>query len=175
MQLITIRPGQGQLVRRVYIEEGADIARASGVVLDREKYSFASWPRPGRDRDEEVAETHPENLKEWVDLMIGLAGHQARSLAFGLGGRQDRSQGCPFHAGALQGIRRERCSLAEINPLIITGDGDVIALDAKINFDGNVLGMPRLMTTATSTKRMRRKEASKYDLVISLDGSTGWR
>ena len=84
---------------------------------------------------EEVAEATPEKiLKEWVDPITGLTDYQARNLAFGLGlsGPSVR-KAVRFMRGLYQAFVEKDCSLAEINPLIVTGDGDILALDAKIN------------------------------------------
>ena len=109
--------------------------------------------------------------------MIGLAGHQARSLAFGLGleGKTVR-KAVHFMQALYKAFVENDCSLAEINPLIITGDGDVIALDAKINFDGNALFRNASLNDYRDLDEEDAKEveASKYDLnYISLDGSIG--
>ena len=88
---------------------------------------------------EVVAEEQPEKiLKEWVDPAVGLSGYQARNLAYGLGleGGTVR-KAVKFMQALYAAFMDNDCSLAEINPLIVTGSGDVIALDAKINFDGN--------------------------------------
>jgi succinyl-CoA synthetase beta subunit len=99
MQLVTHQTGPGgQTVRRVYIEEGCDIARELylGVVLDREKsrLCFMASSEGGMDIEEVAAHTPEKILKEWVDPLIGLADYQARNLAFGLGlVRRQREQG----------------------------------------------------------------------------------
>ncbi len=182
MQLVTHQTGPaGQLVRRVYIEEGADIARELylGVVLDREasKICFMASTEGGTEI-EEVAEHHPEKiLKEWADPAVGLADYQARNLAFGLGLQgASVNKAVKFMKALYAAFVEKDCSLAEINPLVVTGGGDIIALDAKINFDSNALYRhPELVALRdTDEEDPKEIEASKFDLsYISLDGNIG--
>jgi succinyl-CoA synthetase beta subunit len=182
MQLITHQTGPaGQLVRRVYIEEGADIARELylGVVLDREasKICFMASTEGGTEI-EEVAEHHPEKiLKEWADPAVGLADYQARNLAFGLGLQgASVNKAVKFMKALYAAFVEKDCSLAEINPLVVTGSGDIIALDAKINFDSNALYRhPEIVALRdTDEEDPKEIEASKFDLsYISLDGNIG--
>jgi succinyl-CoA synthetase beta subunit len=182
MQLITHQTGPaGQLVRRIYVEEGADIACELylGVVLDRDKRRICFMASTeGGTEIEEVAAEHPEKiLKEWVDPAVGLADYQARNLAFGLGleGASVR-KAVKFMQALYQAFMDKDCSLAEINPLIVTGDGSILALDAKINFDGNALFRhPGLMALRDLDEEDPKEiEASKFDLnYISLDGTIG--
>ena len=182
MQLVTHQTGPGgQKVGRIYIEDGAAIARELylGVVLDREtsKICFMASTEGGMDI-EEVAATHPEKiLKQWVDPLVGLSGFQARNLAFGLGleGRTVR-QASSFMQALYKAFTEKDCSLMEINPLVITEDGDVIALDAKVNFDDNALFRHRdiLELRDYDEEDPKELEASKFDLnYISLDGNIG--
>jgi len=182
MQLVTHQTGPaGQLVRRVYIEEGADIARELylGVVLDREasKICFMASTEGGTEI-EEVAEHHPEKiLKEWADPAVGLADYQARNLAFGLGLQgASVNKAVKFMKALYQAFVEKDCSLAEINPLVVTGGGDIVALDAKINFDSNALHRhPEIVALRdTDEEDPKEIEASKFDLsYISLDGNIG--
>jgi succinyl-CoA synthetase beta subunit len=182
MQLVTHQTGPaGQLVRRVYIEEGADIARELylGVVLDREasKICFMASTEGGTEI-EEVAEHHPEKiLKEWADPAVGLADYQARNLAFGLGLQgASVNKAVKFMKALYAAFVEKDCSLAEINPLVVTGGGDIIALDAKINFDSNALYRhPEIVALRdTDEEDPKEIEASKFDLsYISLDGNIG--
>jgi len=182
MQLITHQTGaDGQLVRRIYVEEGADIARELylGVVLDRDvrRICFMASTEGGTEI-EEVAEATPEKiLKEWIDPVTGLTAYQARNLAFGLGlsGPSVR-KAVKFMLGLYQAFVDKDCSLAEINPLIVTGDGNILALDAKINFDGNAIYRHSDLAELRDLDEEDAKEieASKYDLnYISLDGNIG--
>ena len=182
MTLVTHQTGpEGQLVRRIYIEEGADIATELylGVVLDRDngRLCFMASTEGGTEI-EEVAEHTPEKiLKEWVDPMVGLAGFQARNLAFGLGlTGKTVGKAVKFMQALYRAFVENDCSLAEINPLIITGAGDVLALDAKINFDGNALFRHPGLLEYRDLDEEDAKEvaASEYDLnYISLDGTIG--
>ncbi len=182
MTLITHQTGPaGQLVRRIYVEEGADIDRELylGVVLDRDKNKICFMASTeGGTEIEVVAEEQPEKiLKEWVDPIVGLAGYQARNLAFGLGleGASVR-KAVKFMQALYTAFMDNDCSLAEINPLIVTGSGDVIALDAKINFDGNALyrHSDLLELRDLDEEDPKEIEASKFDLnYISLDGNIG--
>jgi succinyl-CoA synthetase beta subunit len=165
----------------VYIEEGADIARELylGVVLDREasKICFMASTEGGTEI-EEVAEHHPEKiLKEWADPAVGLADYQARNLAFGLGLQgASVNKAVKFMKALYAAFVEKDCSLAEINPLVVTGGGDIIALDAKINFDSNALYRhPEIVALRdTDEEDPKEIEASKFDLsYISLDGNIG--
>ena len=182
MQLVTHQTGpEGQLVRRLYIEEGADIARELylGVVLDRatSRITFMASTEGGMDI-EEVAETHPEKiLKVAVSPLTGLAGFQARQLAFGLGleGKSVRSA-VKFMQGLYDLVVDLDCSIAEINPLVVTKGGDVVALDAKINFDSNALYRhPQLSELRDLDEEDPSEiEASNHGLsFIKLDGNVG--
>ena len=181
MQLVTHQTGpEGQLVKRIYVEEGADIHKELylGVVLDRDKRRICFMASTeGGTEIEEVAESHPEKiLKEWVDPVVGLSGYQARNLAYGLGleGKTVR-KAVKFMQALYQAFVENDCSLAEINPLI-TGSGDVLALDAKINFDSNALFRHKGLVELRDLDEEDAKEveASKYDLnYISFDGNIG--
>jgi succinyl-CoA synthetase beta subunit len=182
MQLVTHQTGPaGQLVRRVYIEEGADIARELylGVVLDREanKICFMASTEGGMEI-EQVAEESPEKiLKEWVEPAVGLSDYQARNLAFGLGLEgKSVNKAVKFMKALYQAFMEKDCALAEINPLVVTGSGDIIALDAKINFDSNAMYRHADIAALRDLDEEDPKEieASKFDLnYISLDGNIG--
>ena len=182
MQLVTHQTGpEGQLVRRLYIEEGADIARELylGVVLDRatSRITFMASTEGGMDI-EEVAATNPEKiLKVAVSPLTGLAGFQARRLAFGLGleGKSVRSA-VKFMQGLYDLVVDLDCSIAEINPLVVTKGGDVVALDAKINFDSNALYRHSQLVELRDLDEEDASEieASNHGLsFIKLDGNVG--
>ncbi len=182
MQLVTHQTGPtGQKVRRLYIEEGAAIDRELylGVVLDRatSRVTFMASTEGGMDI-EEVAEESPEKiLKVAVSPVTGLAGFQARQLAFGLGltGKSVRSA-VKFMMGLYKMVIELDCEILEINPLVLLKDGGIIALDAKINFDGNALFRhPELAELRDLEEEDKSEiEASKYDLsFIKLDGTVG--
>jgi len=142
MQLVTHQTGpNGQRVRRLYIEQGLGIARELylGMVIDRDRRRIALMASvEGGVEIEQVAEKSPEKIRTlYVDPAIGLAAYQARDLAFGLGLGDKRWLGQFVKAlGALYEVFvREDCSLCEINPLVVTKAGDIVALDAKITLD----------------------------------------
>jgi succinyl-CoA synthetase beta subunit len=142
MQLVTKQTGpKGQKVRRLYIEQGVSIDREIYLAMltdrDRRRIAVLASAEGGMDI-EEVAEKSPEKLlKIHVDPLFGLAPYQARSIAFFLGIREKKTQ--KELLKLLDAMYRcyvaEDCSMLEINPLIITKDGGVMALDAKITFD----------------------------------------
>lgn len=182
MQLITHQTGpEGQKVRRLYIEEGAAIDRELylGVVLDRatSRVTFMASTEGGMDI-EEVAEATPEKiLKVSVSPVTGLNGFQARQIAFALGltGKSVRSA-VKFMMGLYKMVIDLDCEILEINPLVLLKDGGIIALDAKINFDGNALFRhPKLVELRDLEEEDKSEiEASKYDLsFIKLDGQVG--
>jgi len=182
MQLVTHQTGpEGQKVRRLLIEEGADIRKELyvGIVVDRvtQKVCVMASSEGGMDI-EEVAASTPEKIhKVFVDPEQGLTDAQADDLA--------RKIGIPEASIAkaravLQGLARSfwdtDASLAEINPLILTGSGEIIALDAKMNFDDNALARHPEITAMRDLDEEDpfEIEASKHDLsYISLDGNIG--
>jgi succinyl-CoA synthetase beta subunit len=142
MQLVTHQTGpNGQKVRRLYVEQGLDIARELylGMVIDRDRRRIALMASvEGGVEIEQVAESTPEKIRTlYVDPAIGLAAYQARDLAFGLGLGDKPKLGKFVKAlGALYELFiGEDCSLCEINPLVVTKAGDIVALDAKVTLD----------------------------------------
>jgi succinyl-CoA synthetase beta subunit len=178
--LVTHQTGpQGRQVRRVLIEQGLDIERELylAMVLDRAQSRVALiCSSEGGVEIEEVAATHPEKiLKESIDPVIGLAPFQCRRLAFALGIPAELTGKT---VAVMQGLYRafDECdaSLAEINPLIVTKDGQVMALDAKMNFDSNAFFRQKGIVALRDLDEedTREVEAGKYDLsYISLDGN----
>ena len=182
MQLVTHQTGpQGQKVRRLLIEEGADIKQEYyvGMVVDRgsQKVALMASSEGGMDI-EEVAASHPEKIHTaFVDPDSGLTDGEADGIA--------RKIGVPEASLAsaravLQGLYRAfwetDASLAEVNPMILTGDGKVVALDAKINFDDNALFRhPEAVAMRDLDEEDPAEvEASKFDLnYIQLDGNIG--
>ncbi|MBK7579351.1 MAG: ADP-forming succinate--CoA ligase subunit beta [Myxococcales bacterium] len=152
MQLVTHQTGPGgQKVRRLYIEQGLDIARELylGLVVDREKKRIAimASTEGGVEIEKVAAETPEKILTEHIDPVLGLGAWQGRKLAFGLGlgeGSPKPKETIKQFGDILAKLGRlfdqEDCSLLEINPLIVTKTGDVVALDSKINFDSNAEG-----------------------------------
>jgi len=182
MQLITHQTGpRGQTVRRLLIEEGADIKKELyvGMVVDRttQRVVLMASADGGMDIEEVAAKTPDRIHKVFVDPGKGLADREADDIA--------REIGIPEGSVAearrlLQGLYRAfdqtDASLAEVNPLILTGDGRVIALDAKLNFDDNALFRhPDIVEMRDLDEEDPAEiEASKFDLsYISLDGNIG--
>jgi succinyl-CoA synthetase beta subunit len=127
---------------------------------------------------EEVAEKTPEKIfKEEVDPVIGLMPFQARRIAFKINIPYEcMNQAVKFMMGLYQAYIEKDCSIAEINPLVLTGDGKVMALDAKLNFDGNALYRQQDVVKYRDLEEEDPKEieASKYDLsYVALDGNIG--
>jgi succinyl-CoA synthetase beta subunit len=182
MRLVSKQTGpEGRLVQRVLIEEAVAIARELylGVVLDRAvglPVMMAS--RFGGMEIEEVAAEHPEAiLKEWFDPSEGLQPFQARKLGFGLGLGGETLKGfLRFVDGLARAYADTDASMAEINPLLITSDGQVLALDAKMTFDDNALFRhPDIVSMRDLAEEDPLEvEASRYDLnYIKLDGAIG--
>ena len=134
----------GVMVRKVYVEEGCDIAKELylGIVLDRERdLPVVMASIEGGVEIEEIAIKEPEKiLKVYADPITGIGNWQARKIAFGLGleGKQVSSC-CKFIISLYELFVKLDCSIVEINPLVVTSDDDIIALDAKINFDSSAL------------------------------------
>ena len=183
MNLVTHQTGaEGQTVRRLLIEQGVDIATELylGMVLDRESATVAVIASAeGGTEIEQVAATTPEAIHTvLVDTRYGLEAYQAREVAFeGLG---LRGRTALRAAGLVQKLYRAFVeldgSLAEINPLVVTGSGGVIALDAKINFDDNALYRHENLVALRDPdeEEPAEREAAKHDLsYIKLDGSIG--
>ena len=144
MQLVTKQTGpKGQKVRRLYIEQGLDIKRELylALLVDREKRKVAVIASNEGGMDiEEVAAKEPEKiLTVHIDPVVGLAAYQVRQLAYflGLGEKQTQKQFRDFVDALYRCFTAEDCSMLEVNPLVVTGDGGVVALDAKITFDDN--------------------------------------
>ncbi|MBF0295416.1 MAG: ADP-forming succinate--CoA ligase subunit beta [Magnetococcales bacterium] len=182
MTLVTKQTGpQGKEVKRVYIEEGCRIARELylGMVIDRAngRVTMMASTEGGMEIEEVAARTPEKILKEAIDPAVGFQAYQARNLAFGLGlvGPQV-NKGVQFMTALYNAFVSCDASLAEINPLVVTEDGDVMALDAKMNFDSNALYRHKdiLELRDLDEENPREVEASKHDLnYISLDGSIG--
>ena len=174
MMLKTPQTGpEGQLVQKVWIEEGSDIAKEYyvGIVLDREKgLPVVMASSEGGMDIEEVAEKTPELiLKAPYVPSEGLAESDARTLAEGIGIPADLvDQAVHFLVGISKVYTQHDRSLAEINPLVTTNDGKVLALDAKINFDPNAMFRHDDLVALRDLAEEDAKEieASKYDLLV---------
>jgi len=146
MQLVTHQTGpEGQKVRRLYIEQGLDIERELylGIVVDRDKrrVAFMASTEGGVEIEKVAHETPEKILTVHIDPAVGLSGYQARKLAFGLGLQKHGKTTVPQFVKLMTKLYdlfvKEDCTLCEVNPLIVTKSGDVVALDGKINFDDN--------------------------------------
>jgi len=182
MKLVSKQTGpEGTLVRKVLVEQGANIARELylGIVLDRAVgLPVLMASKFGGMEIEEVAAEHPEAiLKEHFDPAVGLQAYQARKLGFALELEGDTfKKFVKFVIALARAYAETDASLAEINPLLITGSGDVMALDAKMNFDDNALGRhPDIAAMRDLDEEDPYEvEASKFDLnYIKLDGTIG--
>jgi len=182
MTLVTHQTGpEGRRVKRLLVEEALGIAKELylGIVIDRARECpVVMASTEGGVEIEKVAAEHPELIfKEWVDPDTGLAGFQARKLAFKLGlSGETFKQGVKFLSSLYKAFQSTDASLAEINPLIITTQGNVLALDAKMNFDDNAVPRhPEIQALRDLDEEDPLEvEASKYNLnYIKLDGNVG--
>ena len=182
MQLITHQTGpQGQKVRRLLVEEGADIKKELyvGMVVDRgtQKVVLMASSEGGMDIEQVAAQTPEKIHKVFIDPATGVKDGEADEVARKIGIPE---ASLPQARAALQGLYKAFCatdaSLAEINPLILTGDGRVVALDGKINIDDNAMFRhPELMAMRDLDEEDPAEvEASKFDLnYIQLEGTIG--
>ena len=182
MTLVTHQTGpEGKKVNRLLIEQGVDIARELyiGLALDRTNGRVTVMASTeGGMEVEEVAEKHPEKiLKAAIDPAVGFRPWQARALAYGLGLKDDEvKHAVKFLNALVTAFLDLDCSLLEINPLVVTRQGDVMALDAKINFDDNALYRHPELNELLDLEEENPAEtqAKKFDLsFIQLDGSIG--
>ncbi|MBH8598217.1 ADP-forming succinate--CoA ligase subunit beta [Thermoactinomyces sp. CICC 10523] len=180
--LVTHQTGpEGKEVKRLLIEEGLPIEKEYyvGMVIDRSTSRVVMMAsEEGGTEIEEVAAKTPEKIfKEVIDPATGMLPFQARRLAYRIGIPQDKiNLAAKFMLGLYQAFVENDCSLAEINPLITTKDGRVMALDAKLNFDSNALFRHKdiLEMRDLDEEDPKEVEASKFDLnYIALDGNIG--
>jgi len=181
-RLVTIQTGNdGQPVNQVLIEETCNIARELyvGAVIDRStrRVVLMASTEGGVEIEKVAAETPEKILKTTVNPLTGLQPYQGRELAFGLGleGEQIKEFG-KMLAGLARMFVEKDLSLVEINPLVVTAEGDLLCLDAKINVDDNALyRQPDLLEMRdTSQEDERENRAKEWDLnYISLDGDIG--
>ncbi len=181
-RLVTHQTGpEGKEVLKVYVEEGCDIARELylGIVVDRanECVTIMASTEGGMEIEEVAARAPEKILKQPVDPAAGFQPFHARKLAYGLGLEGDAAKNAQkFIAGLYRAFVETDASLAEINPLVVTSDGRVLALDAKMNFDNNALFRHKDIEALRdeTEEDPRELEASKYGLsYISLDGNIG--
>ena len=180
--LVTHQTGpEGRVVRQVLIEQGCDIARELylGVVVDRGSGRVAVIAsQEGGVEIEEVAARNPEAIhRELIDPLIGLAAFQGRRLAFLLGlPKELTNKAVAFLGGLVRAFHECDASLAEINPLVVTKGGELVALDAKMSFDDNALfRQPAVRGYRDEHEEdPREREAAKFDLsYIALNGNIG--
>jgi succinyl-CoA synthetase beta subunit len=182
MRLVTHQTGpSGQVVQRVLVEQGLKINRElyMGLVIDRssERPVLMVSPDGGVEIEKVAAETPERIFKEYIHPGVGLGSYQTRKLAFALGleGAQIGQAG-KFMTAVYEAFKATDASLVEINPLIVTEDGNLLALDAKMNFDDNALYRhPDIKDLRDfSEEEPLEVEASKYSLnYIKLDGTIG--
>ena len=182
MNLVTHQTGErGQKVRKILIEEASNISKEfyCAITLDRSLGQFVFMvSTEGGMEIEKVAEKTPEKIvKVWIDPLIGMKSFHARKLAFGL-----QLTGSAYKEAVSLFLNLFKCfirtdaSLAEINPLVLTNDNKIVALDCKLNFDGNALYRQKdiLSLRDTNEEDPTELEADKFDLnYIKLDGNVG--
>jgi succinyl-CoA synthetase beta subunit len=182
MRLVTHQTGpEGKIVKRLLIEQGIPIARELyvGITLDRgsSRNVVMASTEGGMEIEKVAAETPEKIQKEFIDRAAGFQAWQARKLAFGLGLEGDAFKNAvKFLQGLYRAYESMDCSLAEINPLVITTDGRVLALDAKMNFDDNALARHKELEPLRDLDEEDplEVEASKSNLnYIKLDGNVG--
>ena len=180
--LVTKQTGpQGKVVSRVYVEDGCDIRRELylGLLVDRSTSRVVIMASTeGGMEIEEVAVSHPEKiLKVHVDPASGISGFHARKLAFGLGLEGKQVASFTKFVTSLYGAFLELdCAIVEINPLVVTGKGEIVALDAKVSFDDNALFRHNDLEALRDDSEMDPKEldAIQHDLnYVALDGEIG--
>ena len=182
MNLVTHQTGErGQKVRKILIEEASNISKEfyCAITLDRSIGQFVFMvSTEGGMEIERVADESPEKIvKVWIDPLIGMKSFHARKLAFGL-----QLTGSAYKEAVNLFLNLFKCfirtdaSLAEINPLVLTNDNKIVALDCKLNFDGNALYRQKdiLSLRDTNEEDPTELEADKFDLnYIKLDGNVG--
>jgi succinyl-CoA synthetase beta subunit len=182
MQLITHQTGpEGKEVKRVYVEEGCNIARELylGILIDRasSRITMMASTEGGVEIEQVAAKTPEKILKVAIDPATGMQSFHARRLAFGLGLKGDEIKNAVrLMMGLYEAFMGLDASLAEINPLVVTKEGAVMALDAKMNFDDNALFRHKDVAELRDEDEEdpAELEASKHDLnYIKLDGNIG--
>ena len=182
MTLITHQTGpEGREVGRIYVEDGSDIARELylSALVDRatSRISFIASTEGGMDIEEVAAQTPEKILTINVDPAGGISGHHGRQIAFALGLEGDQvKQATALIVNLYRAFVEKDMSLLEINPLVVTGAGDLICLDAKVNFDSNALYRHDDIMDLRDLAEEDPAEvkASEFDLnYIKLDGTIG--
>lgn len=180
--LVTHQTGQeGKEIKRLYIEEGCDIQKEYyvGFVIDRatDRVTLMASEEGGTEIEEVAAKTPEKIFKETIDPVVGLAPYQARRIAFNINiPKESINKAAKFLVSLYNVFIEKDCSIVEINPLVTTSEGEVLALDAKVNFDDNALFKHKDIQELRDLEEEDPKEieASKYDLsYIALDGDIG--
>lgn len=181
-KLVTPQTGaQGKIVHTLWIEEGSDIARELylGVLIDRAVSQVVIMASTEGGMDiEEVAAKHPEKItKLTIDPILGFLPFHARILCKALGLDFSKTkEATTFFAGVYRCFMEKDCAMVEVNPLIVTKAGDLVALDAKLGFDSNGLFRQKDVLEMRDIREENAQdvEASKHDLAyIALDGNIG--
>jgi len=182
MTLVTHQTGpEGKIVKRVLVEKGCDIADEFylSLLIDRatSKVTFMASAEGGMDIEEVAAKTPEKIFFEAVDPCVGMTAFQARKIAFKLGFAMPQvKQAVPLFMNLYKAFVEADCALLEINPLVLTGAGDLLCLDAKLNFDDNALFRHLRIRDLRDydEEDAMEIEASQYDLsYIALDGNIG--
>ncbi|MCH8181821.1 MAG: ADP-forming succinate--CoA ligase subunit beta [Proteobacteria bacterium] len=182
MMLVTHQTGPaGKEVKRIYIEDGCEIARELylGLLVDRDtsRLTFMASTEGGMDIEEVAAKTPEKILMVPIDPAAGLQSHHAREIAYGLGLEGDQVKSAvKLIFGLYRAFNETDASLLEINPLVVSAAGEVIALDAKMNFDDSALYRHKdvVKLRDEDEEDPAEIEAQKHDLnYIKLDGSIG--
>ena len=182
MNLVTHQTGpEGKEVGRVYVEDGCDIARELylGLLIDRasSRVTIMASTEGGMEIEEVAAHSPEKILKVSVDPACGMNAFHARKIAFGLGLEGDQVKSAvKFLMVLYKAFEQLDASIIEINPLVVTGAGEVVALDAKMNFDDNALFRHKEIAALRdeSEEDPTELEAAKFDLnYVKLDGNIG--
>jgi len=180
--LVTKQTGPaGKEVKRLYVEEGCDIARELylGMLVDRasSRITVMASAEGGMDIEEVAARTPEKIIKVPIDPALGLMGFHGRKIAFGLGLKgKEVGSAVKFLMAMYKAMNALDASVVEINPLVVTGDGQVLALDAKMNFDDNALFRHKDVAELRDEDEEdpQELEAARHELnYIKLDGSIG--
>ncbi|MGH6945832.1 MAG: ADP-forming succinate--CoA ligase subunit beta [Kiloniellales bacterium] len=180
--LVTKQTGEGgKEVKRLYVEEGCNIARELylGMLIDRatSRITVMASTEGGMEIEEVAARTPEKILKVAIDPAVGMMAFHARKIAFGLGLKEKEvSAAVRFMLGLYKGFNALDASLIEINPLVVTKEGQVIALDAKMNFDDNALFRQKDVVALRDEDEEdpMELEAARHELnYIKLDGNIG--
>ncbi len=174
-------PPEGKLVRKVYVEAGSDIDRELylAILLDRaeEKFAIVASTEGGMEIEVVAAETPDRILTALVDPGVGLRDYQLRKLGFRLGLTADQIQSfIPFVRGLFRLYLEKDCTQVEINPLVVTGSGELVALDGKLDFDDNALYRHPDIAALRDPEEEDPRERAAAEIGLSyvgLDGNIG--